>query len=236
VPKRTLFKAIVLVLVAAIGLFAVPSSSAQQTPVREISTSYKKIVSCNMPGKEVWITFDDAGTPSQVKGILRVLRERNVRAIFFPVGYFAQNNPRLIAKITRQGHYLGNHSYSHMDFTQLSNNSIRSEIERGAQGTTSPMLLRPPYGAGTFEPRVQSVASSLGYQMCFWTVDTRDWAGASANQIVSRVRFGEAGITPPIKKNGVIVLHMQAPHTVEALPGVIDAILERGLTLPQLVE
>ena len=189
-----------------------------------------------MPGQKVWITFDDAGTPQQVKSILKVLRERNVRAIFFPVGYFAQFNPKLMAKITRQGHYLGNHTYNHEDLSRLSNKRIRSEIERGAQGTTSPMLLRPPYGAGASDPRVQSVASSMGYQMCFWTVDTRDWAGASAKQIVKRVRYGEAGVTPPVEKNGVILLHMQAPHTAEVLPGVIDAVLDRGLKLPQLVE
>jgi len=235
VPKRALFKVVGLVMAMALGLIAMPSS-ATVLPTGSISTSYKKIVSCNMPGKKVWITFDDAGTPSQVKGILKVLRERNVRAIFFPVGYFAQNNPRLMAKITRQGHYLGNHSYSHEDFTRLSDKRMRLEIERGAQGTTSPMLLRPPYGAGAFDPRVQSVAGSMGYQICFWTVDTRDWAGASAKQIVKRVRYGEAGVTPPVQKNGVILLHMQAPYTAEVLPGVIDAVLDKGLKLPQLVE
>jgi len=241
VAKRTFKLVAGLVLALVLGLVAfvlaaTPSSAVQQGPAdREISTSYKKIDSCNQPGQDVQITFDDAGTPQQVRGILRVLRKQNVRAMFFPGGYFAQFNPGLIGKITRQGHLLGNHTYGHEDLTRLSNNRIRSEITRGVQGTTSPMLLRAPYGAGSFDPRIQRIAGSMGYQLCDWTVDTRDWAGASAKQIVKRVSYGEAGVTPPVEKNGVILLHMQAPHTVKALPGVIQAVLDKGLRLPRLV-
>lgn len=227
--KRTfkLVAGLVLGLVAFV-LAATPSSAVQQGPAdREISTRSKKIDTCNIPGQEVQITFDDAGTPQQVKGILRVLRKQNVRAMFFPGGYFAQFNPRLIGKITRQGHLLGNHTYGHEDLTRLSNNRIRSEITRGVQGTTSPMLLRAPYGAGSFDPRIQRIAGSMGYQLCDWTVDTRDWEGASAHQIVSRVQS--------VQKNGVILMHLQAPHTVKALPGVIQAVLDKGLRLPRLV-
>ena len=91
-------------------------------------------------------------------------------------------------------------------------------------------LIRPPDGDGAFTQRVNGIAAARNYHVCFWTVDTRDWTGEPAWAIVNAVRYGSS-FTPPINAGGVILMHMQAPHTLQALQGVIDAVRARGLQL-----
>lgn len=169
-PKRTLFKVAGLVLAMAIGIIATPSSAVSAIG-GTISTNYYDIQTCNMPGQKAWITFDDGGTRTQARSILKVLKEKNVKGVFFATGEWARANPGIMRRIVRDGHYLGNHSSTHQDFSNLSNRQIRQEIAGGVQGTSSPMLLRPPYGSGAFDPRVQS--SSYWYGLPDVLLDSR---------------------------------------------------------------
>ena len=91
-------------------------------------------------------------------------------------------------------------------------------------------LLRPPYGAGAFTARIRKAAAQHGLQVCFWTVDTRDWAGASARTIVRRVLRGDS-TTPPARKDGVVLMHMFGAHTVAALQPMIDGLRARHIKL-----
>ena len=94
-------------------------------------------------------------------------------------------------------------------------------------------LLRPPYGAGAFTTRLTALAASRGYGLCFWTVDTRDWAGSTTSQMVEKVRDGDA-MTPPVEAGGVILMHLHGRHTAEGLQSVMDAVRARGLRLQPL--
>jgi peptidoglycan/xylan/chitin deacetylase (PgdA/CDA1 family) len=96
-----------------------------------------------------------------------------------------------------------------------------------------PKLLRPPYGAGAFDKRVHAAAAAKGQKVCYWTVDTRDWEGASAATIINRVRYGDAS-TPPAMGGGVVLMHLQGRNTGQALPGVISAVRAKGLKLEPL--
>jgi peptidoglycan/xylan/chitin deacetylase (PgdA/CDA1 family) len=94
-------------------------------------------------------------------------------------------------------------------------------------------LLRPPFGAGAYTERLHDLAARAGLSLCTWTVDTRDWTGASAAHIVRSVAHGDA-VTPPVRRGGVVIMHMNGEHTGAALPGVIHAIRARHLTLHRL--
>ncbi len=186
---------------------------------------------CWNPTAQVWLTFDDGGPAANVNGIIDVLVRNNVRARFFALGNWAQANPWLIARMKLSGQEVGNHTYDHADFGRLSNAQVGWEIDHGtAQSPDRVKLIRPPGGDGAFTQRINSIAAEHNYHVCYWTVDTRDWAGVSAAGIVSAVRYG-ASYTPPVYAGGVILMHMQAPHTLQALQGVIDAVRARGLQL-----
>jgi peptidoglycan/xylan/chitin deacetylase (PgdA/CDA1 family) len=161
------------------------------------------------------LTFDDQGTKDQVEAILDILAENLVKAIFFPVGSWAEQSTELIDSMKAEGHLVGNHTYSHPNLTKLSEEEIRWEIEHGAGKD----LLRLPYGQGNAV--VESVAADLGYRIYGWSVDPEDWKEVSAQQIVETV-------IREVKPGSVIVLHLQGKHTAEALKHLIPLLRQAG--------
>jgi peptidoglycan/xylan/chitin deacetylase (PgdA/CDA1 family) len=193
-----------------------------------------RIEHCQDSGPKVWLTFDDGGSPAQVHRILRVLRAEGVRAIFFPIGSWAAGHRGLVRQIGRQGHLVGDHTWSHADLARASSATAEREVARGRQhGPGAVPLLRPPFGAGAYTQRVDDLAAAQGLTLCTWTVDTRDWTGRSARAIVRAVAHGDA-VTPPVRRSGVVIMHMNGDHTGQALPGVIRAVRARGLSLHRL--
>jgi peptidoglycan/xylan/chitin deacetylase (PgdA/CDA1 family) len=194
----------------------------------------QRIEHCQTSSRQVWLTFDDGGSAQQVDRILAVLRRDHVQAIFFPIGAWAEGNPGLIRRIAREGHLIGDHTHDHVDLAKTGDQEATWQIEHGlTHAAGSVPLLRPPFGAGAYTARLHSLATSVGLQLCTWTVDTRDWTGASAKTIIRRVRHGDA-ITPPVRAGGVVIMHMNGDHTGRALPGVIAAVRARGLHLHAL--
>lgn len=163
----------------------------------------------------VVLTFDDQGSKAQVEAILDTLAENLVKAIFFPVGKWAEQSRELIDRMKAEGHLVGNHTYSHPDLTKLSEEEIRWEIEHGAGQD----LLRLPYGASNAV--VEWVAADLGYRIYGWNVDPEDWKGVTAQEIVETV-------IRQAKPGSVIVLHLQGKHTVEALKHLIPLLRQAG--------
>jgi len=129
--------------------------------------------------RRVWLTFDDGPHPVWTEKILRILDSQAILATFFIVGKRAAAHPEVLKKIAHSGHWLGNHSYSHLDLTRLSKSQIRSQIQR-TERLIAPYLnprrgkfFRPPYGR--HNQVVDRIASELGYRLYFWNVDTLDW-------------------------------------------------------------
>ncbi|MEH7563778.1 polysaccharide deacetylase family protein, partial [Priestia megaterium] len=77
--------------------------------------------------KYVALTFDD-GPSAYTVAILKILKRYNVRATFFVVGAEAEKFPRLIRRINREKHVIGNHTWSHPDITTLSKRELWKEI------------------------------------------------------------------------------------------------------------
>jgi peptidoglycan-N-acetylglucosamine deacetylase len=123
------------------------------------------------------LTFDDGPHEKQTDRVVRTLSDHKINATFFVVGQNAAAFPEIVARVAAGGHRIGNHSYSHPDLTKLSAEEIESEIMKTekliAPYLGKEKLLRPPYGA--HNSLVDKVAKDLGYQLCFWNVDTLDW-------------------------------------------------------------
>ncbi len=151
------------------------------------------------------LTFDDCGSAAQIGAILTALADRGLKAIFFPTGRCRDQFPWLIPTLVGAGHRVCNHTYSHPDLSRLSAGAIASEIQRGVSVDCD--LFRPPYGAMDRRGVVYSVATSLGYKIQLWDVDTRDWAGTPTDVMVSMIRA----------RGGVVLMHMHGIHTVEAI-------------------
>ena len=92
-----------------------------------------------------------------------------------------------------------------------------------ATGVTAESL-RPPYG--DVDKRVRGV---VGLPIVVWDVDTLDWTDPGSDAIVERA-VGQSS------RGSVVLMHDTHSETIAAVPGVIDGLRDRGLTLATVGE
>lgn len=173
-------------------------------------------------GEKLVLTFDDNPlTVERAYELLDLLARYQVRAILFPTGGWAAAHPAFVGRARAEGHLICNHTYGHADLTTLSEVEVRLQILNGA-GTDQCDLLRPPYAAHNHF--VDAIATSLGFRIYLWNIDSRDWEGLSAREIVNLV-LGAA------RPGGVALFHLHAPHSLEALPAIIEGLRNAGYEL-----
>ena len=76
-----------------------------------------------------WKNYKDIIVQSTNK-ILKILKERNIQATFFVLGYFANKHPELIEKIIEENHEVSSHGYSHSAITELTQDEFKDDLLR----------------------------------------------------------------------------------------------------------
>jgi peptidoglycan/xylan/chitin deacetylase (PgdA/CDA1 family) len=177
--------------------------------------------------KVVYLTFDDGPSPSSTPKILTLLRRHRATATFFAVGSQVDAYPSLARRIVREGHVLGNHTYTHADLSRLTAAAFFAEVDRTqlairrATGTST-TLLRPPYGSTS--STVRALAAQRGYRVVMWDVDPQDWLRPGAYGIAAHV-LANAGA------GDVVLLHDgggERSQTVLALDRILRTMSARG--------
>jgi peptidoglycan/xylan/chitin deacetylase (PgdA/CDA1 family) len=190
--------------------------------------------------KQAALTFDDGPDAVFTPQVLDVLKANNVKATFFVIGSRARANPEVIRRIAEEGHALGNHSWSHPYLSRLTPEEVAAEIKQTDQALDSvlgyhPTIFRPPYGKAP--PAVIEEVAAAGYRVVDWSVDTRDWEGASPERILGLVK-------KEVRPGGIILQHSAGAskedlgNTVKALPKIIALLRSQGyslVTVPQLL-
>lgn len=189
--------------------------------------------------KEVVLTFDDGPDPTYTPQILDILKREKVPAAFFVVGLQGENNIPLLQQIYREGHEIGNHTFTHPNIALVSKERASDEMETTrllieAVTGRSTVLFRAPYNADaepTTEAELRPVALSKAqnYYTVGESIDPNDWEkGVSADSVYARtIRQYEAN---PDK--GIILLHDAGGNreaTVEALPRIIKYFKDKGI-------
>jgi LysM repeat protein len=153
-------------------------------------------------------------------------------------GSGAANHPTSIKNITTQGHAIGNHSYSHPDFTKLTAAQMKAELDKAEAtiknitGKTTKPLFRAPFGA--VNSAVLSGVGAAGYTHTIqWNIDTVDWKGVSSTAITDKV-------VNNIVPGSIVLMHTGAgaSGTPGALPGMISKLKAKGysfVTVQQLL-
>jgi peptidoglycan/xylan/chitin deacetylase (PgdA/CDA1 family) len=113
----------------------------------------------------IGLTFDDGPSPERTAFVLDVLKEKNVKATFFVEGSHAQQYPDLVRRIKAEGHVIGNHSWDHPDFPELSQANQKEQIDLTndaivAATGEAPTLMRFPFGNST--PYALDYLNTLG--------------------------------------------------------------------------
>jgi len=188
--------------------------------------------------KVVALTFDDGSDGTNIAKILSVLKSNQVKATFFLTGSGANNHPQSIKNITTASptHQIGNHSYSHPDFTTLSASQMTSELSRteslirSLTGKTTKPIFRAPFGASN--SKVLSVVGAAGYTKTIqWNIDSTDWKGISSTAILDRV-------LPKVVPGSIILMHTGAgaKGTPTALPTMISKLKAKGYSFVTISE
>jgi len=207
--------------------------------------------------KQVALTFDDGPDPTFTPRILDVLKEKQVKATFFLIGLQAQQFSGLAKRIYREGHGIGNHTFTHPDISEVSRRYMGVELNLTEKLFASklgvkPLFFRPPYAIDQ-EPDVSDQVrpieqvQNLGYITVGSKIDPNDWqVGRTADQIVRAVldqssRFATSACktqAPPVCGN-IILLHDgggDREATVKALPLLIDGLHAKGFKIVSVEE
>jgi len=187
--------------------------------------------------KLVALTFDD-GPWATTPDVLRVLREKNVKALFCVVTRLLKGEGLAYTKgAIGEGHQICNHTVDHdQALPRKPQNVIDDEIRGGNRQLVErlgfkPTYYRPPGGA--LGPNVEATAKAESQQVLLWTVDTKDYTKPPPAAIVGAVMGN-------IKPGGVILMHDgggDRSATVAALPILIDQLRAAGyeLVLPDAI-
>lgn len=183
--------------------------------------------------KIVALTFDDGPNKRTTPAILKILREKDVKATFFVIGESAERSPEMMREIIKDGHEIGNHTYDHEKLTELKVNKVADELKKTEtiieKYEDKPAFFRPP--GGFYNRNVLATAQQMGYRLVLWSVDPRDWARPSVQQVVKTV-------LSHVHPGDIILLHDgQYPSpTPQAVTQVIDSLKAQGYTFVTMSE
>jgi peptidoglycan/xylan/chitin deacetylase (PgdA/CDA1 family) len=157
-----------------------------------------------------------------------------VPAAFFCIGTRVTAEQELTARISREGHLLGNHTFNHSNLTNFFGpGRLRNELQTtqaavAAAASTTPACFRPPMGLSN--PFTFYVAKKLGLKVVGWTIRSLDTRITEPERVVQRV---VARLTP----GAIILLHdgnIPAERLVRTVKSLLAKLREQGYEVVRL--
>jgi peptidoglycan/xylan/chitin deacetylase (PgdA/CDA1 family) len=222
-----------LTLSGCTGADTTAPSAARARPATDMQAARFGAVDCREV-KCIALTFD-AGPSEHSARLLDILKEKQVPATFFLLGKrHIERYPELVRRMADEGHEVASHTWDHKILTRLGPEEIREELERPNEEIERltgrrPTLMRPPQGRT--DDTVHAICRELGLSEVLWSVTAKDYRTTDSDLITRRVLAQSS-------RDGIILLHDLYDGTVPAVPGIIDALKERGfvfVTVPQLL-
>lgn len=191
-------------------------------PIYSVETNEKKVA----------LTFDAAWGSDKTEKIVTTLKDAGVSGTFFLVGFWIEQNADKVKFIDDAGFDIGTHSNTHPKMSTLSKAQMNSELttsmEMITKITKKPVkYFRAPFG--DYNDTLVEVAGSLNLKTIQWDVDSLDWKGLSANEILSRIKKS-------VKSGSIILCHNNSDHILEALPLIIDYLKAEGYKIVKISE
>lgn len=181
-------------------------------------------------GKTIYLTFDDGPSSEYTEMLLDVLKKYNVKASFFCVAEFANENEKIIKRMRKEGHLIGLHSLKHenaylMDVFKT-NKDFRESMQIMNKLGQDITYYRPPWG----DLNLASLFNIKRYnlKLVLWNVMAEDWEGDTTTFDI------EVKLLRRIQGGDIICLHdgrgeNEAPsRTIEALDKVIPILVGKG--------
>lgn len=174
-----------------------------------------------MPKRKVALTFDDGPSPIWTKTLLEGLKERGVRATFFVTGENVESYPEIVKQMQEDGHLIGNHTYSHIQLTAVSEEKALEELRKTNEAIYNctgsyPEFMRPPFGSIH-----KGMEKKVDMMIVLWDVDPKDWCSSNTACITKR-------IVEKVQDHSIILLHDQYESSIKAALQIVDALTKEG--------
>ncbi|GGL51571.1 polysaccharide deacetylase family protein [Sporolactobacillus putidus] len=226
--------------IAAITLLCCTLSGTAAAQVNRHKYEARGSVVWEVPNdqKVVALTFDDGPNPVYTPQILDLLRKYHAKATFFLIGKRIQAYPDLVKREVREGHELGNHTFSHVTLSKEPRSVFFDEVNKTQalinqyQKPPRIKLLRPP--GGSIDPKTVDLSEKSRFEVILWSwqQDPRDWSNPGVNHIVRHVLKN-------IKTGNIILMHDSGGNrkqTVAALKVILPALEKQGYRFATLYE
>lgn len=218
---------ILVVIGLGVGIYKLMNSRAYQV----IGNITNKI---NTDKKVVALTFDDGPTKNTDK-ILDILNEEDIKATFYLIGSDIEKNLEEGKNIVKEGHQVGNHTYTHTRNVFKSPSFIKNELTKTNElinsiGYEGEINFRPPFGKKLFV---------LPYYLNKYNIDTIMW-NLEPDTYFDKAKDKEKYVLENIEPGSIILMHpMYNEESIDALKGIITGLKEKGyefLTVDELLK
>jgi len=231
--KSTLIKAAVFVLLI-VGAVLYTQFVMQDTNDVFSAKGKEQMPVCSVKTdvKEIALTIDTAFGNDKTQELLDILDEFNVKATFFVVGMWAQENPDLMQKIIAGGHEVQNHSMEHERYPDLKVEEILSDAQAAQtllneETGKNANIIRLPFGA--FDDKTIKILMDNDFIPAKWSVDGQDWKTDDVKEVYNNV-------IKDIKGGDIIMLQNNTVGAEGALKDIITQLLDKGYEFETISE
>ena len=192
---------------------------------------FKSVCSVKTKEKCIALSFDDGPTGTNTERILDILQKNGVETAFFCIGKNIPGREEQLKRILREGHVIGNHSYSHHRLFDLFSSRKMLEDIRQMDLTCkditglSPRFFRPPYGVTN--PNLKRAVLQGGLISIGWSIRSYDTSIRNEERLYKKIMGS-------LKPGAIVLLHDSSDTTVQILPRLLKAIQEKGYQLVRL--
>jgi cellulose synthase/poly-beta-1,6-N-acetylglucosamine synthase-like glycosyltransferase/peptidoglycan/xylan/chitin deacetylase (PgdA/CDA1 family) len=196
-----------------------------------------------VPDKVVALTFDDGPDPKWTPKVLDVLDRHGVKGTFFVIGSHVLAHKGVVQRAYREGHELGNHTFTHVDLLRTPAWRATAELRLTEAAIASAtghhaLLMRPPYSsrpAAVGRDTLRTWERDIGgnYLVVLSTLDSEDWKKSTTVDEIA------AAATPNGAEGGIVLMHDgggDRKRTIEALDRLIPQLQGRGFRFATISE
>lgn len=185
--------------------------------------------------KVVALTYDDGPQPKFTEALLEALKKHATPATFFLIGKRAHKHQALVERIWKDGHELGNHSWSHSILIGRTQRFIRKEIDDTdaaikASGYDKEIHFRAPHGFKFWY--LPKVLSSIQRTHILFDVVAWDWLSPGRDAIVKKV-------LKHVRPGSIILMHDGVGNkkdTIAASEIIIQTLKDQGYRFATISE
>lgn len=231
IKSRTIKICLAMLLVVVLLSISINGTTSAQVYFG-YSTRKVPIYNVETEEKQVAISFDAAWGADKTQGLIDILKEFDVSATFFLVGFWVDDYPEMVKAIDEAGFEIGTHSNTHPDMVKLDKSTMKSELETSISKIKEVTgkdvsLFRAPYGS--YNNDLLDTAESLNLKTIQWDVDSLDWKGLSASEIANR-------ITSRVKNGSIILMHNNSDNILDGLRLTLNKLKVQGYKVTGISE